>query len=153
MFRKTALLVILNDKNQIMLCMKKRGFWKWKLNWPWGKQEWNEDIVQTAIRETLEETCLDVSNNLKEVWILHFHFKNNLDWNNTAHIFLSKNVIDKPKETDEMKPYFFEIDKIPYEKMWSADRIWIPRILAWEEVEYNIYFDENWWLEKYKLIK
>jgi len=33
------------------------------------------------------------------------------------------------KETEEMKPEWFSIDEIPYDKMWDDDSYWMPRIL------------------------
>jgi len=154
MYRKTSLWLLLNDKNQIMLFMKKRGFWEGKLNWPWWKPEWDETIEQTAIRETFEETGLDISKNIKGVWILHFEFIDKPEWNQTVCLFLSQNIKEAPVETEEMKPYFFDLDKIPYDKMWEDDILWIPRILAWEEdIEYKFEFNKDWKMLNYKIVK
>jgi len=154
MFRKTSLSLIFNNKNQLLLCMKKRWLWEWKFNWPWGKPRDWEDIRDTAVRETFEETGLDISWNLKQVWVLYFDYKDKPEWNTKTHLFLSKNVTQIPVETEEMKPYFFDIDDIPYDKMWDDDSVWMPRILVWErDIEYNFYFDKNSKLEKYELIK
>jgi len=53
-----------------------------------------------------------------------------------------------------MKPYFFDLDKIPYDKMWEDDILWMPRILAWEDdIEYKYNFNKEWKLLDYKIIK
>ena len=49
----------------------------------------------------------------------------------------------EPTETEEMKPEWFVLNKIPYEKMWDADREWTPRVLAGEILECWIAFDDN----------
>ena len=154
MYTKTSLWVLLTDKNQIMLFMKKRGFWEGKLNWPWGKIEWNETIMQTAIRETFEETGLDISTNIRKVWTLHFEFIDKGEWDQEVSLFLSQNINEIPIETEEMKPYLFDLDKIPYDKMWPDDILWMPRILAWEErIEYKFKFNKDWKMLDYKVIK
>lgn len=117
----------------------------WKLNWPWWKPEWDETIEQTAIRETLEETWIDITWNLKQIWILHFEFINKPEWNQSVYLFLSKNITETPVETEEMKPYIFDLDKIPYDKMWWYDKIWMPRVLDWEsDIEYKFTFNKAW---------
>jgi 8-oxo-dGTP diphosphatase/2-hydroxy-dATP diphosphatase len=32
-------------------------------------------------------------------------------------------------ETEEMKPEWFSLDKIPYEQMWESDEEWLKRVL------------------------
>jgi hypothetical protein len=45
-------------------------------------------------------------------------------------LFLSQNIKEIPVETEEMKPYLFDLDKIPYDRMWPGDKMWMPRILT-----------------------
>jgi hypothetical protein len=33
-----------------------------------------------------------------------------------------------------MKPEWFSIKDIPFERMWASDRVWLPRVLAGENV-------------------
>lgn len=39
----------------------------------------------------------------------------------------------EPTETDEMRPQWFELDKIPFEKMWGDDVHWYPLFLRREK--------------------
>lgn len=52
-----------------------------------------------------------------------------------------------------MKPQWFNIDQIPYDEMWDDDKIWLPRVISGENVEYNFNFDENGKIINYELIK
>jgi 8-oxo-dGTP diphosphatase len=52
-----------------------------------------------------------------------------------------------------MRPEWFKIDKIPYDKMWEDDSIWLPRILNCETVEYSFRFNEDGKILSYNAIK
>jgi len=147
--RKTTLWFIVKDW-KIMLAMKKRGFWVWKYNWVWWKLEKWESIEEAMIREAKEEIWIKVKN-LEKVWVLNFYFDWKEDWNQSVYVFFIKDYTWEPLETEEMKPYWFEITKIPYNKMWEDDKIWLPSVLAWERsIKYDFYFDINWKLRKWK---
>jgi hypothetical protein len=53
-----------------------------------------------------------------------------------------------------MKPYLFDLDKIPYDRMWPGDKMWMPRILTWEDdIEYKFKFNKDWKMLEYRVIK
>jgi len=150
---QTTLWIMIKDW-KIFLWEKKRGFWKWVLNWIWGKQEGSESIETCMIREAEEEIGINILK-LEKVGILHFYFQEKSDWNQDVHLF---NILDyswKIIESDEIRPFWFDLDKIPYDKMWADDIIWLPRFLNWEKnLEYNFFFDaENWKILKSEKIK
>ncbi len=149
-----ATLAIMIKDNKIFLWEKKRGFAKWVLNWVGGKQEWNETIEQCMIREAKEEIWIDILKQEK-VWVLKFFFEDNLDWNQSVYIFNVLKYSWEVIESEEIKPFWFDLDKIPYDKMWADDIYWLPRILAWEkDIEYNFWFDnDNWKLLKWEKVK
>ncbi|MDP3380523.1 MAG: hypothetical protein Q8S84_03130 [bacterium] len=61
-----------------------------------------------------------------------------------VHIFFINDYSLEIIETDEIKPMWFDIDNIPYDKMWADDIYWLPRVLAGEKnIEYNFYFDKD----------
>ncbi len=150
---QTTLWVMVKD-GQIFLWEKKRGFAKWVLNWIWGKQEWCENIEECMIREAKEEIWIDILKQ-KKVWIMHFYFEKKPDWNMAVHIFKIDSWEWEIIETEEIKPFWFPLDEIPYDKMWEDDTHWLPRVLAWEtDVEYNFYFDkDNWKIIKFEKLK
>ncbi|MFO0702421.1 MAG: 8-oxo-dGTP diphosphatase [Candidatus Andersenbacteria bacterium] len=47
-----------------------------------------------------------------------------------------------PHETDEMAPAWFPIDRLPFDKMWSGDRHWLPSVLRGSSIAATLhYFD------------
>lgn len=149
--RKTNLGIVIKD-GKILLCMKKRWFWAGLWNSAGGKLDDCESMEECMIRELKEETNLEATN-LELSWILYFHFPDNPDWNNECHVFRINDFAWVAEETEEMKPEWYNLDEIPYDKMWKDDPIWLPRIIAWEYIEYELYFDKDWWVAKYVKIK
>jgi len=144
-------LAIMVKSWKIFLWEKKRGFAKWVLNWVWGKQEWNESIDECMIREAKEEIWIEIKK-MQKVGILHFYFEGKKEYNQDVHLFFVEKWDGKIIETEEIRPFWFDLKNIPYEKMWKDDIIWLPRILDWEKnIEYNFFFNfENWNLEKWE---
>lgn len=108
------------------------------------------------IRESKEEIWINIlKSDLKYLWVLHFYFDKNKEWNQDVYIY---NILDFTWdiiETDEIKPLWFDIDNIPYDKMWKDDIYWLPRVLNWEkDIEYNFWFDkDNWNILNKELLK
>lgn len=150
---QTTLWLMLKDWN-IFLWEKKRWFAKGVLNWVWWKQDAWETLEECMIREANEEIWIDIFN-MNYLWVLHFYFNEKKEWNQDVHLY---NIIEYSWviiESEEIKPLWFNLDDIPYNRMWEDDTIWLPRVLSWEKnIEYNFFFDkENWKMTKYELIK
>lgn len=118
--------MIYND-SQILLGMKKQGFGAGKFNGFGGKVEEGESLEEAAARELKEEVGL-VAEDLRKRGILHFRGeeKEILE----MHIFSASRFDGEPKESEEMKPEWFNLDKIPFDKMWPDDKFWFPFLLA-----------------------
>lgn len=43
-----------------------------------------------------------------------------------------------------MKPSWFDIDKIPYDRMFPDDPYWLPLVLNGKKINGYFEFDENW---------
>jgi len=151
---KQATLWIIIKDDKILLCMKKRWFWEGFWNGPGWKIEAWETEKQAMIREMQEETTLEAKeNDLEKVWVLHFYFDKDSTWNLDAHVFKIFDFEWTPTETEEMKPEWFEISQIPYDQMWEDDKIWFPRMLAGEQIEYDFYFWNDGKIRDYKVIQ
>lgn len=141
--RKTNLVFLFNQKNQILLGMKKRGFWMNKRNWFGGKCETWETVVESAIRELKEESGIDLMMKDLEIWgVINFFFLDKPEWNQECHIFSWK-YIGSFQETEEMFPKRRNIDEIPYEYMREDDPLWLPKLIMWEKFNMTFSFDDE----------
>ncbi len=134
-------LCLLKKDKQILLGLKKRGFGVNRWNGFGGKVEKGETIQEAAIRETLEEVKVKISD-LQEVGLMYFEFAGDPEILE-VHVFKSENWSGQPTETEEMKPQWFDIDNIPYDKMWDDDRYWFPWFLDNKKFKAKFYFDKD----------
>lgn len=140
---RATLVLLFNDKNQILLGMKKRGFWAGKWNGFGWKPHGNETIKEAAIRELEEESGIDLEpGQIHELGLLHFFFEWKPEWNQDVYVFKGY-YAGNFKETEEMLPQWFDVNKIPYDKMRDDDKFWIPNLINNQNFEMKFTFDEN----------
>ena len=138
--RKILTLCIIHQENKVLLGMKKRGFGAGRWNGFGGKVEQGETIEQAAKRELREEVGLEAVD-LVEHGVLDFEFEND-EKILEVHIFRITQFTGEPVETEEMKPEWFDINKIPYEQMWTDDIYWVPILLAGNKFKGRLLFDK-----------
>ncbi|OYT31413.1 NUDIX hydrolase [Candidatus Woesearchaeota archaeon ex4484_78] len=143
-------LVYLIRDNLVLLIEKKRGLGKGFMNGVGGKVEFNERIEDAARREVFEEVKVRVDSLEKRGVILFTNKSENLEFL-LVHVFVSKDFDGEPEETDEAKPVWYNINKMPFDKMWVDDKYWLPLVINGEFVYGEFYF-ENWKLKDYFLI-
>ncbi|MDD2565661.1 MAG: 8-oxo-dGTP diphosphatase [Candidatus Gracilibacteria bacterium] len=154
MIQTNLVLVFDTSGENILLCMKKRGFGVGKYNGAGGKVQGNESIAEAAKRELEEETGINIPlQSLVKKGYFHFFFENKPEWNQNVTLYTVSGYNGEIQETEEMKPEWFSINDIPFDKMWEDDKYWMPRIIAGEEVEYEFTFDENGKIISHTLIK
>lgn len=120
-------LTLITKDRQILLGLKKRGFGMNRWNGFGGKMESGETIEEAAKREVFEEIGLGISK-LEEVGIINFSWTNK-DLKIEMHVFKATDFAGQPEEGEEMKPQWFDLDKIPYKQMWPDDPFWLPLFL------------------------
>ncbi len=118
------------DKKRILLAMKKRGFGQGKYNGFGGKVKEGESVIEAALREFQEESELisDVES-FKKVAEMDFFFPHKPEFDQTVHTYLVTKYEGEPRETEEMAFEWFDMDKIPYDRMWDDDKYWLPKVI------------------------
>ncbi|KAK7174489.1 hypothetical protein R3I93_001643 [Phoxinus phoxinus] len=124
---KLLTLVLVVQPGRVLLGMKKRGFGAGKWNGFGGKVQTGETIEQGARRELLEESGLTVDTLLK-IGNIKFEFIGETELLD-VHIFRADTYKGEPTESDEMRPQWFDTDKIPFSQMWADDVQWFPLML------------------------
>ena len=150
--RQATLCFLIKNDNAILLAFKKKGFGVGKWNGVGGKLDLRKDknIFDTAIREMKEESGVKIKD-IEKVAILNFYFPYRKEWDQEVHVFISRNWEGEPKESEEMKPKWFKIKEIPFEKMWPDDKFWLPKILKGEKLQAKFSFKPGELIDSYEI--
>ncbi|MDP1695681.1 MAG: 8-oxo-dGTP diphosphatase [archaeon] len=141
--KKQATLCVFVDKEneRILLGMKKRGFGVGKYNGFGGKVNQGEKFEEAALREFMEESCLQANlTDLNKVGEFDFYFLHKPEFNQTVHVYWMDNINGEPGETEEMAFKWFSLDEIPYSQMWDDDKYWLPLILKGKKLKASFIF-------------
>jgi 8-oxo-dGTP diphosphatase len=140
----TLCLPIDEQKRQVLLGLKKRGFGQGKLVGLGGKVEPGEALVAAAVRELREEAGLWVdSDRLDAVARLTFLFPARPDWDHLMVIFLVRAWCGEPRACDEIQPQWHPIDALPFDHMWDDGRYWLPQVLAGQRLAATFVYGED----------
>jgi len=96
------------------------GFW----NGFGGKVDEGESYLQAAARE-LEKECLIHGGDIELAGVLEFRHRDEPGVVREMPVYEVTNAVGEPDETEEMCPEWFEINKLPLEKMWQSDNYWL----------------------------
>lgn len=135
-----ATICFIIEDGEVLLIEKKRGVGSGLYNGPGGKLEDGESPKECAIRETVEETGV-TPENLEKVSENEFMFGETPFMH--VHVFKASRFSGNIQETEEARPEWFEIQEIPYDKMWPDDKYWIPKMLEGEKFLARFNFDED----------
>ena len=145
--RQATLCFLIKD-NKILLAMKKRGFGMGKLNGVGGKKDANETIEEAAKREAFEEIGVSI-NKMHRVATIDFYFPSDKKLELQVSVFFADSWEGEPLESEEMAPQWFDIDKIPYDKMWVDDIKWLPVVLEGKKIEACFILSDNDTIQTY----
>ncbi len=123
---------------QILLIRKKRGLGAGMMNGPGGRNEPGETAREGAVRETQEEIGVTPTG-LEQIGELHFHFLDGYRLH--VAVFAASGCEGVLIETDEAKPHWTPIDRIPYHEMWEDDPHWLPLLLQRKKFRGFFLFD------------
>ncbi len=132
-------LVLVHEKEKILLAMKKRRFGAGRYNGFGGGVEEGEKIKEGALRETKEESGL-IPKNLNYIGKILFKFLDTDEQDHEVHFYEVTSYEGEPVETEEMKPVWFDKNSIPYDEMWPDDKYWMPLFLAGKKFKGEFHF-------------
>lgn len=140
--KKTVLCFVFRGEELLMI-HKKRGQGAGKLNVPGGKLRPEESEEAAAVRETEEETGLRPEG-LRLAGRLEFYFPESDAWDNTCAVFVADACTGTlVPENEECSSLWVPRARIPLEKMWDADRLWLPLLLAGKPFHRAYVFDRH----------
>lgn len=120
--------------------MKKRGFGEGRWNGYGGKIEGNETLEENVIRE-MQEECGITPIKFEKRGVLYFEFQEMPEQIYEVNVFAIDEYQGELVETEEMKPQWFDVDDLPWDKMWPDDLYWYPLFFAGKKFEGNFLFD------------
>ncbi len=140
--KKASLSIIEDTVNHKFLMIKhQRGINKGYVNFPGGKMEEGETMIDCVKRETMEETGIIIEN---PVQVGYIEFPNQDFY---VYIFKSTKFSgDVTAHDGEVSAFWVDCDKVPYDKMRQADSNFLPEILAGKFVKRRFIYDENFLL-------
>jgi len=142
---KTTTLAIIvrevNGKTETLLGEKKKGeLGTGVLSGPGGKLEPDETIEQCLFRETMEEweIVLDLAS-AEKVAVITFWADGNP--HNECSVFVVREFSGELRETPDMhKPEWYDINNLPFDRMFESDREWFDKALRGEKFRANAYY-------------
>ena len=113
-------------RQQVLLIHKKTGHGQGRVNGPGGKLDSGESLTACARREVLEEVGLRVAHPQCRAE-LRFVELDGAQW--LGYAFTAGQFSGQLIETPEAKPFWCDIEEIPFADMWPDDQLWLPTIL------------------------
>jgi len=112
-----------------------------------------KSIEAAALRELKEEIGVESELlHLEKAGHIKFYFKENNGWNQHVHIFFIRKWAGEPQETDEMRPQWYDVNKLPFDRMWIDDPYWLPRVISGKKIVGKFHFiDKGDMIEKHEI--
>jgi 8-oxo-dGTP diphosphatase len=127
--------VVGDGERQVLLGHKKTGLGTGKIVALGGHVEERESAAEAAAREVTEESGIEVAtDSLREAAHITFLFPTCPAWDMTVEVFTSGSWRGEAAETEEIRPEWFPVAELPFDRMWDDGKHWVPRVLAGERL-------------------
>ncbi len=113
---------------RILLGLKKVRLGEGLYNGFGGRQEPGEPIDVTAEREYFDESGLRLIG-LRRLGVMLITRQWSFSEEVELHIYRADGYEGTLRESDEMRPKWFSLEKIPYSQMWASDWHFLPIVL------------------------
>jgi len=137
--RSTSLCLLTRTRRdgtrEVLLGHKKTGLGTGKIVGLGGHVEPGESAAEAAVREVKEESGICVApDSLMLAAQVTFLFPAHPSWDMDVAIFTTAGWAGDPAESEEIRPQWFPVTALPFERMWDDAPRWLPRILAGERL-------------------
>ena len=106
----------------------------------------NETPASAMDREALEEIGVDIleKQEMGRVRFVFSHKPPDSKWNQDVTIYSVTKWQGMPSETESIKPVWFDLGELPWERMWADNEYWLPKVLSGQRVDaVFLYRDDN----------
>eukprot|EP00898_Chlorokybus_atmophyticus_P004449 jgi/Chlat1/5004/Chrsp32S04974 len=124
-----------SEEAAVLIGEKKRGFGEGYFNGFGGKVEPGESVEEAAQREMREEAGVTAVD-MERCGLLVFRFDD-------VHVFRARGYDGELQETDEMRPVWFPVSAIPFDRMWADDIHWYPLFLKGSKFKGEFHFTQT----------
>jgi len=142
-----AVTYILRDNGgstEVLLGEKLRGLGVGHIVGPGGKVEDGETPEEAAIREVQEEVGLKIdANYLAPLACIRYPFVHRDALSQRSFVFSTRVFSGELQHSGELIASWWPLGKIPYERMWSDAKLWLPRALSGEFIDATIVMGES----------
>ncbi|MCF8549601.1 MAG: NUDIX domain-containing protein [Pontimonas sp.] len=129
---------------EVLLGEKLRGLGAGHIVGPGGKVEAGENPEEAAIREVYEEVGLVIEpGNLTPLACISYPFVNREGLSQRSFVFAARVFSGELQSSGELVASWWPVQAIPYERMWSDAKLWLPRALSGEFIDAKIVIGEN----------
>lgn len=129
---------------EVLLGEKLRGLGTGHIVGPGGKVEAGENPEEAAIREVYEEVGLIIEpGNLTPLACISYPFVNREGLSQRSFVFSARVFSGELQGSGELVASWWPVQAIPYERMWSDAKLWLPRALSGEFIDATIVIGEN----------
>ncbi len=102
----------------------------------------DETTEQALVREVKEEICVTVTS-YKKMGRVRFIFPHKPKWNQEVTVYVVDKWEGDPKETEPIKPMWFNIKELPTSRMWDDNAYWVPKVLLGEQIDAIFLYGED----------
>ncbi len=135
-----CVITYVQDGDRLLFIEKKKGLGNGYYNAPGGHIEETETATEAAIRETREETGVEIEN-LEYRGKLCFQFSDGI--RELGYVYFATYAGGELKECEEARPFWIDRNEIPYDNMWADDRLWLPGALEGKHFEAMFIFNDR----------
>jgi 8-oxo-dGTP pyrophosphatase MutT (NUDIX family) len=147
--KKNTVAIFVLRGDEILLGWVKRGFGQGRYDGFGGKIEPEETAIQAARRELQEESGV-IARGLEEVATTFFDYQTVPDQIYNT-VFVCRDFLGEPVETNEMQPRWFKLNALPYDLMWADEKIWLPLALAGKKFDAAFHYKDFSEILEYKI--